>query len=82
MFLSIKILADIHDCIEVLAFSVDFDSLFVLVCLNVKICCFFPVVAISLEFSLLNQNLGVEHGLITTFLSVFLNEVVSLLKLL
>ena len=80
---SVKVLADVHDGIEVRALSEDFNRFLVLACLNVKFGGLLPVVTVALELSLLDQNHGVEERSLTRpVLSVFSDQVIRFLKLL
>jgi len=56
MLLSIEIPADFHDSVEVMTFTVDLNGFLVLTGLNVEVGSFLPVIGITLEFGLLNQN--------------------------
>ena len=56
VFLSVKILADVHNSVQVMAFAKNVDGILMLTSLDVEISRFFPVVAISFEFCLLDQN--------------------------
>ena len=80
---SVKVLADVHDGVEVRALSEDFNRFLVLACLNVKFGGLLPVVTVALELGLLDQNHGVEErSLPRSVLSVFSDQVVRFLELL
>ena len=80
---SVKVLADVHDGVEVRALSEDFNRFLVLACLNVKFGGLLPVVTVALELGLLDQNHGVEErSLPRSVLSMFSDQVVRFLELL
>ena len=54
VLLLVQVLANLHDLIQILLLTIDFDGLLVLACLNVQISSFFPIVRISFKFSLLD----------------------------
>lgn len=82
MFLSVKVFADIHNSVQVMTFTEDINGILMLTSLDIEISGFFPVVAISFEFCLFDQNCRVQEWTFTlSVLSVFSDKVISFREL-
>ena len=78
----VKILANLHDLVQVVLLAIDLDGLFVLPSLHIQVCSFLPVSRVAFELGLLDQDLGVQEWLITCLiLAMFANEFFSLSEL-
>lgn len=83
VLLAIKILTHIHNRVEIVAFTINLDGLFVLLGLDIKISSFFPVVAVTLELGLFYKNGWIEERTFArAAFAVLSDQVIGLLELL
>jgi len=54
MLLSVEVFANVHNSIKIATFTVDFYCFLMFTCLNIKFCCFLPVITVTLKLSLLD----------------------------
>ena len=60
MFLSVQILANLHNGVKIMALAINFNSFFMFACLDIKICSLFPIITVTFELGLLYKDQWVK----------------------